>query len=1795
MCPWDPSVPEGSTLSPAKEALLAARLQGTQRPARIQPQARSGAPPASFAQRRLWFLEQLGGLGAAYHIPWQVRIRGPLDREALLRALDRIVARHESLRTTFVAVAGEPIQQIAAPNESRFALVEHELDAADGLADLRRVAADEAAAPFDLARGPLIRGRLVRLRDQGATDDGHGSGDHALLVTMHHIVSDAWSMRIFLDELRILYEAFHHHAPDPLPPLAVQYADYAIWQRDAFANGGIARHTAYWRETLTGAPALLELPTDRERPPRQQLAGAGVRVRLDAAVTSGLRALGTRHGTTLFMTVLAGWAIVLSRLARRSEVVIGMPVANRDRVELDRLIGFFVNALPVRIDLSGAPTVSELLRRVKERTIGAQEHQALPFELLVDETNPVRTLAYNPIFQSMFAWRATSRERLTLPELDVTPLRSGRTTIAKFDLTLALTEVDGQLVGGLEYATALWDAATIERFAGYLTTVLGAMAAGDDAIAADLPMLGNAEWRQLVEEWSAPAPTLATDGRDDQTLLMARTAQTPEEMTAVLRRAAVERRVWTYILDQHSDPVAIGAVAELCIGGLGALPVDWNRPALVAERLVPDPFGPAGSRLYRTGDAARWRHDGIIELVSARAPSRALGGGADVSAYEAPQDDLEAAAAEIWEAILGVPRVGRRDNFFALGGHSLLATRVVAGVWSVLDLEVGVASLFQAPVLMDWARVLGEAAAARLPGIVLIARTIDGIPESAPPPSFAQRRMFFLEQLGGAGPAYRIAWQFSVTGPLNREALRRALDRIVARHESLRTAFVAIGGEPAQIIAPAAASAFALREIDLRNVSGATDALGLLVEEDTQTPFDLARGLLVRGHLVALADNEHTLLIAMHHIVFDAWSAGVFFDELRALYAAFDRGEADPLPPLTVQYGDYAAWQHETMTAEALTEQAAYWRRALAGAPERLELPTDHPRPSEQDYAGGAVGIEIDAPLAAELRALSARQGTTLFMTVLAGWAIVLSRLANQSEVVIGTPTAGRVRLELDALIGLFVNTLALRVDLTGAPSVSDLLQRVKERALAAQQHQSLPFEQVVELVQPARSMAHSPVFQVMLAWHSEARGQPELPGVRLGLMRRAAAMTTKFDLVLNLREVGDRVVGDIQYATSLFERSTIERHVGYLRQALQGMAADDRARVDRLALLSNDERARVVVEWNATAAPYPSDRCVQELVEAQAARTPAAVAVSATNADGAEERLTYAALDALASQLAQQLRSMGVRPHDRVAICLERTPAVVVAMLAVLKAGGAYVPFDPSYPAERLHYMLMDCAPMVVLTQAPHAAIFDGVDLRVVDVPAALAVMSERAASGLQAAAIGVTPVHPAYVLYTSGSTGRPKGVVVPHRALVNQTVWQLRTFALSSDDIVLQRTSMSFDASVWEFWTPLSAGARVQLLPSALERDPAAIGRFIAHTGVTIAQFVPTLLEAVARGSRSADDTRPTPVLTGCRYVFCGGEPLTEAVVSAALESGAEEVINLYGPTETTINASAERCMPGTRPSIGRPVMNVRFYVLDVHGAPTPVGVRGELYIGGVQLALGYLNRPGLTAERFVPDELSGETGARLYRTGDAACWRADGTLDFLGRVDTQVKVRGHRIELGEIEARLMTHAAVTAAVVAVREDVPGDPRLVAYYVDADTRDADAPDAEVLRTHLAGALPGYMVPAAFVRLTALPLTPSGKVDRNALPAPTSEAYAAQEYEAPVGEIETQLAELWSELLGVERIGRWDDFFALGGHSFLVATLLERMRRRGLRADVKTVFRAPQLAALAAMIVESQDIELAF
>ena len=1149
------------------------------------------------------------------------------------------------------------------------------------------------------------------------------------------------------------------------------------------------------------------------------------------------------------------------------------------------------------------------------------------------------------------------------------------------------------------------------------------------------------------------------------------------------------------------------------------------------------------------------------------------------SVYAAPQSQTEQTLCAIWENLLGIEPIGTADNFFLLGGSSLIAIQLASRIRSTLRIELPLRTLFDTPTIAaqagEIARKLGAATGASAATLAAQAPIVPRAPGCVVAASHSQQRLWFLDQLDkAASVAYHVPSAISLKGNLDQAALKATLDCIVARHESLRTTFASVDGQTVQVIA-APDSGFALSERDLSQLSGHERqfALDEISTGEVVQAFDLTSGPLIRGQLLRLAEDDHVLLITQHHIISDGWSIGLLVREVSALYTAFSAGQADPLAPLAIQFADYAAWQHGWLQGEVLQEQAAFWKEQLTGSPALLAVPTDRPRPAQQSYAGASVALTLDAPLTAGLKALGRKHGTTLFMTLLTGWAALLARLSGQDDVVVGTPVANRQRTEVEELIGFFVNTLALRVKLEGDPSVAELLAQVKAHTLGAYAHQDLPFEQVVEAVQPERSMSHSPLFQVMLTIHNTpSHSVLDLPGLTLSPIEQLQD-TAQCDLTLSLTDTGDTCVGTLRYASALFDEASVLRIVGHFDTLLRAMVADDSCRIGELALMSAEQRRHMLVELNDSARAWPQNELIHQLFEAQVEARPEAIALV-----HGDQKLSYARLNSRANQLAHRLRRLGIQPDDRVALYAERSVDMVVALLGILKAGGAYVPLDPSYPAERLAFMLQDSAPRALLTQSALSARVPQSNLPtiVLDAEGDAADIAAQADINIDPAVIGLTPQHLAYLIYTSGSTGTPKGVMNQHGGLCNLARAQSMAFEVGADSRVLQFASFSFDASISEIVMALSSGASLVLAAAdaMLPGDPlidTLQGRGITH--VTLPSAALAVCGDPARLPRM--------------HLIVAGDVCAPEL--ARQWSAHHTLFNAYGPTEATVCASIYRCdgqLDASVP-IGKPMSNAQIYILDPRKEPVPVGVAGEIYIGGAGVARGYLNLAQLTAERFSADPFSGQPDARLYKTGDLARWLPDGNIDFLGRNDYQVKIRGFRIELGEIESRLAACVGVKEALVVAREDVAGDKRLVAYLTAQEGFD---PAAAALRIELAQHLADYMVPGAFVMLDAFPLTPNGKVDRKALPAPDRAAVVTRAYAAPEGVVEEAIAAIWQELLKLERVGRHDTFFELGGTSLLATQFVARLRDAiGVNVPLINVFKTPELAALAEAVVVAE------
>jgi amino acid adenylation domain-containing protein len=1328
-----------------------------------------------------------------------------------------------------------------------------------------------------------------------------------------------------------------------------------------------------------------------------------------------------------------------------------------------------------------------------------------------------------------------------------------------------------------------------------------------------------------------------------------------------------------YLLDENLQPVPIGVPGELYVGGDGLARGYLNRPGLTADKFIPNPFtlpaeGEEGTRLYKTGDLARYLPDGNIEFIGrvdhqvkirgfrielgeietalrqhpalkevvvlaredmpgrdkqlvayivpeeeASAPSvselraflkqglpdymlpsafvtlealpltpngkvdrRALPAPEQVrpaldETFVAPRTHVEEELARVWGDVLRLEGIGVHDDFFELGGQSLLATQALSRLNKIFDTELSLVSFFEHPTIARLAQEIARQEQTAQPGIPLEPVAKGGVL----PLSFAQQRLWFMDQLVPHSPLYNIPALLRIEGTLDVAVLRRCLDEIVRRHEALRTTFADHGHEPVQVIS--APYPVKLEVHDLRALPQAEreSQAQHLMHARAQQPFDLTQPSLLRATLVQHKDQAYQLLLTIHHIAADGWSLSVIVDELQALYCAFAEGRPSPLPELPLQYADFAGWQQRYVRSEAMTPHLDYWKAQFDGRLPVLDLPTDRPRPATQTYRGAKQSLPLPPALVETLEAFSRQENATLFMTMLAAFQTLLHRYSGQSDIVVGTAIANRNRAEIENLVGFFVNTLPLRCDLSGNPTFRELIGQVRQTTLGAFAHQDLPLETLIQELALQRDPSHNPLFQVMFVVQNMPVHAVQLPQASVSFTSELDTGTSKFDLIVFIEFPRERPTAIIEYNTDLFDTATINRMLGHYQTLLEGIVADPDQRLAQLPLLTQAERHQLLHDWNDTRSAYPRHACVHELFEAQAARTPDAVAVVFET-----ERLTYRELDQRANQLAHYLQKLGVGPETLVGLCVERSLDLVVGLLGVLKAGGAYVPLEPDYPEERLRFMLADTGVNILLTQQKLLPRFSGQDVSAICLDSQWETIVQHSPENLPHT---TTPDNLAYVMYTSGSTGRPKGSSIPHRGIV-RLVQETNYARLGAEEVFLQIAPISFDAATLEVWAPLLNGGRLVIMPPH-QPSLAELGQAIRQHQITTLWLTAGLFHLMVE--EQLDD------LLSPHQVMSGGDVLSVAHVQTVLQHAPQGLTftNAYGPTE---NTTFTTCHPMTTPRtfaksvpIGRPIANTQIYILDAHIQPVPIGIPGEMYIGGAGLARDYLNRPALTATSFVPNPF-GEPGSRLYKTGDLARYLPDGNVEFLGRMDNQVKLRGFRIELGEIEVMLAQHPDVREAVAIVRQDDRQDKQLVAYVI-GEVKSAQ------LRGYLEEKLPDYMIPSAFVRVETFPLTPNGKIDRRALPAPPRERPALdQSFAAPRSATEKELLAIWEKVLQLQGLGIYDNFFQLGGHSLLATQVTSYVRDVfQINLPLRTFFQGPTIAELAQNVEAAQGTRL--
>ncbi|WXA80757.1 amino acid adenylation domain-containing protein [Pendulispora rubella] len=2012
---------------------------------------------------RLWLIDQLEPANPMYTISAAFDLAGTLRVDALEAALNEIVRRHEALRTVFLQEKGSPYQIVQPFHPVR----------------LRMVDAETPPEPFDLAKGPLFRVELVR----------KGEREHLLALQIHHIVSDAWSFKLFTQELAALYADFVRGGPPSLPPLPLQFSDYAIWERQWLRPERLEPQLAYWKSHLAGPLPVIQLPSDHVRQPKQTHRGALHRFYLPKPLMDAVKAFSQAASVTPFMTLLAAFQTLIYRYTGQEDVLVGSAFAGRGKREVHGLIGFFVNTLPLRVHLGGEPSFAELLKRVREVALGAYANQDVPFIKLVQELQPDRDTSYAPLVQIMFVLRQKAPVPVyPLPELTMSRPKEVDSGVAKFELSWSMEEEEENFLALIEYNADLFDRARIERFAEHFVILLRAAIEQPDRSIATLPLLTERE-RRLLETAETPAAPQAcfhrifearaaedpdktavifgdarlTYGeldaranrlarylrqhgvsRDDRvgirmdrsldlvvailgifkaggayvpidptlpeeriaflledarprlvlaqvdvdevggtldhdedshqlayviytsgstgkpkgvqvehagllnllqaqietfgvtersrvlqfasmsfdasifeivmalgtgaTLVVAEHLTVGARLLELLERQAIthatlppsvlvhlpeaelpaletiitageacpqglvdrwagahrffnaygptEATVWStvarchpgervtigrpiahtriHILDSRLQPAALGVPGEMYIGGVGLARGYLGRPELTKERFIDSPWG----RLYRAGDLGRYLDDGNIDflgrtddqvklrgfrieleevenallqypgvreavvlvkddalaafyagnasatevrafvkekLPSYMVPAVCLAmeflplttnnkidkaalarldvGQRGIDGYDAPTTVTEEVVAGIWADVLKVDRVGVREDFFGLGGHSLQAVQVVSRLGEAFGRSVPLSAIFERPTVAELAGWLEHAERPPSPAPALKVgrreRRTSGVRGREPLQlSFAQERLWFLYALNPGRADYNIPAVIELRGALDVERLRAALGGLVERHEALRTRVVDVEGVPQAVLGTGPLECAVLE-----------DDVHAAALREAQRPFDLANELPIRATLLRCDEQHHVLLLTIHHIAADDRSLRILLEDLDALVAG------RPLPDLPVQYKDFAAWQRQWLTGDVLTQQLAYWRKQLAHAPPPLNLPAVGPRSTKRTGAGDSASRSLPTALVEALQRVGRRENATLFMTLLAAFNALLHRYTGETELLVGSPVANRGPRDVENVVGYFGNTLVLRTDASGEPTFRALLTRVRSMALGAYEHADIPFENVVDELGLARDRGQAPLVQIMFALQDTAP-MPSRIGNLEARISETDNKTAKFDLVLLLRLQEDGLSVRVQYSTDAFDAGTIERMLAHYHQLIAGIVQNPDQPIHALPLLTDEEQHQRRA-WNATRTDYPQDACVHELFEAQVQRTPDAPAVV-----WREEHRTYRQLNEEANRLAHHLLRCGVGAETPVGLYMDRSLDMVVGLLAILKAGGVHVPLDPGYPQERIAFMLSDARVSVLLTHGRLASALPAHTATVVNVD------TDRGALHAESAE---NPQHRgqvddlAYAIYTSGSTGHPKGVAIPHRA-INRLVFRTNYIDIRPEDRIAQASNASFDAAIFEIWGALLHGACLVGIDKEVAISPQDFTEHVRQHGITVLFLTTALFHLIAHTTPSG--------LRSVRDVLIGGDALDGGCVKAVLEHGPPgRVLNVYGPTESTTFATYYHVRQppneGTIVPIGVPLSNTEIHVLDAHLQPVPVGVPGEIYIGGAGLARGYLHRPDLTAGRFVT-----VGGIRLYKTGDRARYLPGGTLEFLERLDHQVKLRGYRIELGEIEATLRAHPSVSDAAVLVREDTPGEKLLVAYVGRAAHHETKAAD---LRRHVREQLPSFMVPAHFIVLDALPLSPNGKIDRKHLAqignldSPISGRES--DYVAPRSELERKISAVWEDVLHRKDVSIHDNFFDLGGSSLLVPRTLSKLNGvLDKKLALITLFQYPSISSLA-------------
>lgn len=2172
--------------------------------------------PLSFAQQRLWFIDQLGSGSLQYNVTGRYLNKGTININAFKNALHCLLERHEVLRTHYSEVNGEAHQVVVEDFELPLNYYDLEKTPIQCRVDEAKIIMrQEAEKPFNLSADLMLRVALIKLAED----------KHLIFYTMHHIASDGWSRSILQNELIALYKAFSNELTNPLPPIKVQYADYAVWQRSWLQGDTLTRKLEYWKTQLAEIPVLHSLPLDHPRPEKQNFSGKIVHQLINKKQTKLIRSICQEHQVTLFMFLQTAYAVLLSRYSNQTDIVMGAPIAGRTASEIEPLIGFFVNTLVLRTDLSNNPTFSELLKLNKEFILDAFANQHVPFEVLVEEMRPERNLSYTPITQVSFILQNNERgafdqQNFSKNRTNDEKLLSSKSVSIKFDLGLTVNEIDDELSLGWSYNDTLFKESTISRMADNFRVLIQAIIKNltsdskyDLSINA-LDLLSEKEKRIQILDWNTATknnstkPTLhelfeaqvklspesialthqteigyplllsynelnkhanqlarylltlnlkangfigvylnksldmvvsilaclkaglsyvpldpklpqsrinymikdsglkyiltecqlAQAFTHDQNLKLTlldesseqwRDCNSVENLTGALSRSSNELayliytsgstgqpkgvmtthsgavnylnyvsnsfkisnkdkilqiaslsfdasvrdifgplingaqvifeseqifndptkflnainlhrisailsivpsllkvvtqqkfkplnysflktillsgeplskqlceelhvlfgsqlklvnqygptentmtssyhivketsqvreieligevipNVRAYTLDQSLIPVPLGANGELYLAGAGLAQGYLNRASLTAEKFVPDPFSDtAGERMYKTGDLVRYcshlnSSKGVLEFVSrtdnqvkingirielgeieyalrkndsikdavvcflsdnsggkklvAYIVSEALqslqetqpesgsalknklmtefktqlgkslpdymipkvyifletlpltaNGKIDRKAlpnpdeenlqkelYIEPTNQREKMLHEIWSKLLNISSIGIHDNFFALGGHSLSAISLVSLVRQKFDVELSLQDLFTSPTIASLSeRIMQINGEQLLPSIEKVDRT-KGLALS-----FSQQRLWFIDQLGEGSVQYNMPGRILLKGAFNKEAFCRALHALIMRHEVLRTRFEVVNNTPQQIIQEDFQLPLTEQNISNLSESRKQQKLQQLIDEESNKTFDLRKDLMLRVQIVELSEEAYVIIYTMHHIASDRWSRKIFQEELTILFEAFRKGQSNPLNPLPIQYADYSAWQREWLSGEIFEEQLSYWKQQLANIPVVHNLPLDSSRPRQQTFKGQRIYNAVCSKATNRIKKLCNQHDVTLFMFLQTAFALLISRYSNEGDVIIGSPIAGRNHNDVEPLIGFFVNTLVFRTKLSPGMTFNELLSNNKKMILEALKHQHIPFEMLVEELQPERHLSHNPLTQISFLFESSdintgnSPNKASLNTLETEKVPQQKPINTKFELGVTISENDNSLSIGWSFNDSLFTRQKIANMANnfnlLLNEIILNLEQKDVSKtIESFKIVATEEKSKLLSNENSKYIEPTGCLFAHQRIDKQAEINGDKIALTHYTQSGDSVHLSYAQLNHKANQLANQLIDSGVTIETKVAVSLTRSPNMIIALLAVLKAGGCYLPLDPKLPINRQSYMLKDSGVNFVLTES-NLGLKQSLDSLALNKSQPIFLYLDDNPQlenySSQSPIVNLHAQNLAYIIYTSGSTGKPKGVTVNHFGWSSLAESVVDLFKINSTSRALQFSSLSFDAATFEIVTALPIGATLCLISESETKDPKILARMIQNQRISYSVLTPAVLNLLTNECLES-------VIT----LITAGETIAKEIADRL--SKQRRLFNAYGPTETTVCATAGLYQDSYL-HIGKSLKSTTCFVLNQSKYLVPKGVIGELCVGGAQLARGYLDKPGLTAEKFIPNPFSKNGGERLYTTGDLVRYLSDGNLEFIGRVDHQIKIRGLRVELGEIESILLQHKQVTDAVVLAKQTVNNDTQLIAYVVaDVDSegvktnssqRSVEAKLETQLKDYLSQSLPDYMIPMVYLFLDKIPLTNNGKVDKKSLPKLQQNESLASQYLAPRDTVESTLCQLWETLLKIDRVGINDNFFALGGHSLLATRLVSAIREElSIELALRELFEFPTIAQLRKVIAKDR------